>query len=312
MNLSTALEGFFITRTAEGYATGTLTSYRWSLTLLSKWLNNPELENISHQDLLNFFAYLHTDYHTRLSGSSIENIWKAIRSFYNWAAPELNLTRPDNNLPRPRYTSPQVQPFTQEEIAALLKACDRTAPANTERRSHFTMKRPTAKRDRAMILLLLDTGLRVSEVARLTIADINLESGEINVKPFGSGRKTKGRLVYIGKTTRSALWKYLATRDSHPSAPLFLTEQNDGPLNRDSIRLLINRLAINAGVQHAHPHKFRHTFAIMFLRNGGDVFTLQRLLGHSTLEMVRHYLALADSDSQAAHQRASPADRWKL
>lgn len=311
MNLSTALEGFFITRTAEGYSPGTLMAYSWSLKLLTRFLNDPPVETIKHQDLLNFFAWIQTDYKP-LSGSSIENIWKAVRSFYNWASVELGIERPDNNLPRPRYTSPQIQPFTAEEIQALLKACERTTPADTERRSKFTMRRPTAKRDKALILLLLDTGLRVSEAARLTIQDVNMTTGEINIKPWGSGRKTKGRTVFIGKTTRSALWRYLTTRDSHPSAPLFLTELGDGPLNRDSIRLLITRLSKHAGVNHAHPHRFRHTFAIQFLRNGGDVFSLQRLLGHSTLEMVKNYLALADSDSQAAHQRASPADRWKL
>jgi integrase/recombinase XerD len=75
---------------------------------------------------------------------------------------------------------------------------------------------------------------------------------------------------------------------------------------------LIRRLGDRAGVNHAHPHRFRHTFAINFLRNGGNAFVLQMLLGHSTMEMVKRYLALAQADAQATHRRASPVANWRL
>ncbi len=80
-------------------------------------------------------------------------------------------------------------------------------------------------------------------------------------------------------------------------------------MDRNSIRLVLHRLRQRAGVRRVCPHKLRHTFAMQSLRDGGDALSLQRLLGHSTLEMVRHYLGLADSDTANAQWRASPVDR---
>jgi integrase/recombinase XerD len=102
------------------------------------------------------------------------------------------------------------------------------------------------------------------------------------------------------------------TRDNKEveSAPLFAA--NDRPFKCDTLRLLIGRIGSRAGVRKCHPHQFRHTFAITYLRSGGDLFTLQAMLGHSTLEMVQHYSRLAQVDIEQAHRRASPADNWHL
>ena len=83
-------------------------------------------------------------------------------------------------------------------------------------------------------------------------------------------------------------------------------------MNNTSLRLLLTRLGDKVGVPHCHPHRFRHTFAIEFLRAGGDVFSLQRLLGHSTLDMVKNYVAIAQVDVRNAHRKASPVAHWRL
>ena len=83
-------------------------------------------------------------------------------------------------------------------------------------------------------------------------------------------------------------------------------------MGENTIRHLLRNLGERANVKDVHPHRFRHTFSIEFLRNGGDVYSLQRLLGHSTLPMCLRYLALAQADIEKAHRRASPADNWRL
>jgi integrase/recombinase XerD len=84
------------------------------------------------------------------------------------------------------------------------------------------------------------------------------------------------------------------------------------PFNPASLRHLIKRIAERAGVRDAYPHKFRHTFAIAYLRAGGEVFTLQMLLGHGSLDKLRHYAQIAQVDVEQAHRKASPVDNWRL
>jgi len=112
---------------------------------------------------------------------------------------------------------------------------------------------------------------------------------------------------------RKAVWRYLANREDgeDPKASLFISA-DDRPFTKDSLRILITRLGNRAGDKKTYPHKFRHTFAITYLRSGGDVFTLQSLLGHGSLDMVRHYARIAEVDVEPAHRKASPADNWRL
>jgi integrase/recombinase XerD len=124
------------------------------------------------------------------------------------------------------------------------------------------------------------------------------------VAPFSTGKKTRPRMVLLGSTARRAVWLYVARlKDSDPSDRLF-------QMTPTSARLVLGRLGERAKVDNVHPHRFRHSFAIWYLRNGGDVFTLQRLLGHSTLDMVNYYLDIERTDISLAHRKASAIDRW--
>lgn len=319
MLISKAIEGFVLSITADGYSPRTVGIYTWALERLKQFLGDVEVESIKSNDLQRWFAHLQTTYQPKrvggntapLAQGSLLNAWTSMRSFYNWCARELKTERPDHAVKKPIVPIVEVQPFSEDEVERMVRACERSAKAKTTRRNTYTMKRATAARDTALIMLMLDTGLRASEVCRLRVENISLPTGEVTIVPHRTGRKAKSRHVYIGKITQRALWRYFAQRQAQPNEYAF-TNRNFRPMERYTLRTLLYRIAQRAKVENCHPHRFRHTFAIQFLRNGGNVFELQRLLGHSSLEMVRRYVALADSDAASAHRRASPVDRWQL
>jgi integrase/recombinase XerD len=320
MKLSEALEGFLLSRRAGGFSLSTIALDRYVLHQVIAFLEDPEVKSITLKDLNRYFVYLQDDYvpkrkngsEARLSGGTLQNHWKSIRAFFTWAVTDLRLKkRPDELLRLPDNNPKEIHPLNQVEVKALLKEAEITREANPGNRNSFRMRRRTADRDLALLLVLLDCGIRSGEAGRCLVEDYDPKSGELQIRPFGnSRRKTKSRTVYLGKAAQRALWRYLATRkDLQPDDPLFLSSTNR-PMDSNSIRLLLVDLGDKAGIKNVHPHRFRHSFAIEFLRNGGDVFSLQRLLGHTSLEMVQRYLELSSADAQAAHRRASPADNW--
>ena len=137
--------------------------------------------------------------------------------------------------------------------------------------------------------------------------DVDLRTGTVNVRLSKMG---KGRAVPIGAHTARALQAYI-TRERKPAPgveALFLGARGE-PITPNAIRLLMKRLQASAGVnKRIHAHLLRHSFATSFLRNGGNVFALQKILGHATLTMSRYYAHLSDADAQRVHQLASPGD----
>jgi integrase/recombinase XerD len=108
------------------------------------------------------------------------------------------------------------------------------------------------------------------------------------------------------------IWRYLATRkDYEQQDPLFISKLNR-PLTRTKLSEMFRSIGKRAKVDNVHPHRLRHTFAIQYLRNGGNVYTLQDMLGHSSLDTVRIYLKIAQVDIDLVHRKASPVDGWRL
>lgn len=323
MSLNKAIVGFVNHKLAEGLTDRSVSSYE---RILTKWVihtGDIDITKVACRDIRSYLAWLRTDYQPRrfngqthpLSPKTIRNIWVTLASFFKWATMEFTIPNPMDGIPAPRFQQAPVKAFTKAEVELILKACAYTREADTTFRRSYTYHRPTARRDRAIILTLLDTGLRAMELCLLKTGDVDLKKGKIEVKHGvrGGAKGGKGRIVFLGKTARRAVWRYLASREDgdDPQAPLFLG-RSDRIMTPSSLRQLMKNLAEKAGVDDAYPHKFRHTFAITYLRSGGDIFTLQALLGHSSLDIVRHYARIAEIDIEQAHRKASPADNWRL
>ena len=245
-----------------------------------------------------------------LAEKTVANAWIALSSFWTWAEHELSIHHAiRGRVARPKFRRPAVQPYTAEEVSALLNACAAGRVWSTRRGGTVRSARPNALRERAIIVTLVDTGLRAQELCDLEIADYNDKTGALLVR---HGKNDKQRLVYCGVTARKLIWKYLVTRPSaKPHDPLFATHNNTH-ISSDNLLNSIQRIADVAGVRGATIHRFRHTFGITFLRNGGSVLALQALLGHERMETVRIYAKLAEVDLQQAQRSASPADNWRL
>lgn len=316
--LSSAIKTFLIARTADSYSPSTVAQYEWGLARLLRHSGDMDVSSLTTDHIRSFLAYLQTDYvPSRTSGSvaplrsaSLFAAWKAVRAFYKWAGPEFGIPNPSARIPAPKHAEPTIILPKRDEISALLRACESTRLADTESRRAFVMRRPTAARDKAIVLTLIDTGVRVSELCRLSISECDLKIGEIVIRPIGSGIKSRSRAIPLGAASRKAIAVYLAHFPAENKDPLFRLDDGKG-MNRHNVRQMLAEASERAGIRHIHPHLLRHLYGVQFLRNGGSPYDLMRLMGHTSMEQTRKYIQLAEIDNGMARS-ASVADNWRL
>ena len=273
------------------------------------YLGQREAEVCGTRELRAFFAYLSTEHGEDEGGrwgtgwkgkakpATVSTYFRYLRAFFQFLLDEgvLDLS-PMATLKPPIVRSDQVQPFTPDQVTALLEAA---------RRSRYPL------RDTALVLFLFDTGCRSSEVCDLRMKDVDLRGRRCTIH----GKGNKSRAVYFGAETYKALYNYIRQKGREEDDFLFLSERSStgGGFTRWGLLQNIERLGEAAHIEacRCSPHTFRHTFAIEFLRAGGDTFTLQKILGHTTLSMTNQYVSLAQADIERQHRRFSPADARK-
>lgn len=289
-------QSFLLDRQAKRCTSKTLTHYTYTLGTFVRWLQAQRVSSPEEITSNHIRAYL-VDLQVRgLRDTTQHAHARGIKTWLRWLVNEGEMDEsPMRRVSMPRLEKRIQPPFSPEDIKALLAAC------NT--------KTPKDLRTTAMILALLDSGLRASEFVGLAVSSVDMRSGLVTV--MGKGHKQ--RTVRFGTKTRQAILRYLARRQAATQASaLWVAYQpggeERGQLTLRGLQMVFRRLGREAGVMPCHPHRFRRTFALWCLRDGMDLHSLRLLMGHSSLAVLQRYLALAGEDIERAHKLHSPVD----
>lgn len=276
----------------RGLSAFTVEFYRAQLHIFTTYCNGEsvtEVLDVTPDMLRGFMLALETQ--GRNAGGR-HAAFRAVRAFMRWyegeAEPEA-WTNPIRKVKPPKVNHDPIKGVPIEDIQAMLETCG----------NNFT-----GVRDRALLLCLLDTGARVREFIALNVEDVDFVSGAVDIR---KGKGGKSRTVFMGKRSRKALRAYVRVRGDNDPA-LWVTKNGGTRLAVNSLRAVLVRRAKLAAVPFASAHDFRRSFALALLRARVDVFSIQKLMGHAGLDVLRLYLAQNDEDARDAHERGSPVD----
>jgi len=282
-NFSEPYLDFILSREAMMCTPRTISWYQFTLGKIIGWLEDNNVQSPGMIKGRHVRGLLGQMAEKGYADTYIHSYARVLKTFLRFMLQEEYITE-SIKIHMPKVADKRLPVFNAVQIKQMLRAC-------------------MDKRERAFIHLMVDSGLRLSEVIALNWGDVDISNGIVNVL---RGKGKKARIVVVGISTRRALLKYRGEVNGQESRPLIQT-QSGGRFTPAGLRSWLLRLSKRAKI-HITPHALRRTFATLSLRAGMDVFQLQALLGHSTLEMTRHYVRLLDEDLVMAHQKHGPID----
>ncbi len=289
-----AAELFSVYCKSKGLAPRTLETYLSALGGLHGFLSQAAGDQ-SLPQTAQLRAYIAHMLDKGLSRQTIRVRMRSVRCFCNFLEREgLVPSSPMRGVEIPKVPNEYPAVLSAEQARRLLRAC--------KTKSWYGV------RDYALVATFLDAGLRVGEAVRLDVDDVNLQDLLIQVR---RGKGNKDRLVFVGRVLFHALRRWVEARGVTTSdRAFFVTRQGDRMSIRDAERV-VDKAAARAGLEgiRLSPHVLRHTFATLYVQNGGDPFSLQRILGHSDIKTTMIYVNLAGVGLREAHAKASPVDR---
>lgn len=286
------IEAFLVDRKAANVSPGTLRTYRAKLALWVKFCDSQLVNRVGQITPDTIRRYLLWLGETHNQGG-VHGCYRVLKTFLLWYWGE---TDQEGNCPiakvkAPRLRNEPLEPADLKDVEQLIKTCDSDPPG---------------LRDKAMLLVLLDTGARASELCSLDLDDVDLQAGSLMIRQAKGG---KYRSAFLSRTTRRAVRAYVKARtDNHPA--LWLTRRGER-LTYWGLRQVVERRAVEAGIKRVTLHSFRRAFAITMLRGGVDIYSLQELMGHADLQVLRRYLKQTGDDLRTAHAKGSPVERMR-
>lgn len=333
ISISQVMTGHIKHCQAQAFSPNTIADYKNTFRHFLNYLSNPDIamHKISVVAIEGFLQHMDSqpinacrgvtashasaDNRQRRKPKTIKNYHIALSSLWSYATKRKfaseNIMK---HVPPPRVPETPIEPLTAAEVAALFHVCSESRPWRT--RPLTTNYRSTASRDKAILAIFVETGLRRQELCDVRVDDVELvrRGGTVTVRE-GKGRKK--RVVPFGAQCGSLIHDWLVVRgEAEPDDPLFINMTGPAKgkaMSSDVVGRLVKRLGKKAGIQrNVGPHLLRTTAACMLAANGITAIELQRIMGHSSIETTLRYIRAAQIDVAEAMRRASPLNNLRL
>jgi integrase/recombinase XerC/integrase/recombinase XerD len=288
MTLQSAIDEFLIDQQVRGNTPRTVQGYRQRLGIFLNFTGDIFVDEISLPLCKRYYLYLTQK---NVTSITVQTYIRGLRAFLTWCYNEEYI---EENIPT-RFKLPKAQRktidvLTDDEVRRLF-AC-------------FNLRTMTGARNYAICALMLDSGLRLNEVVTLEAGAVHVAEGYAIV----NGKGNKQRMVPLGLNAKRALIRYMGrVPPREPKTNLFVKDQLL-PLKQSTVIQLFRKLKKKANIPRLHPHLLRHSFATRYLEHGGDIYSLQQILGHTSLEMVKRYVHLLPSKTIGGFPQFSPLD----
>ena len=260
----------------EGKSPKTAKQYCYSIKNLFGFLGNKKYDEITSRDIMTWLAYYKVG---GKKSSTVSNYRNYASSFFGWLFRECMIEKnPCASIQSIKVPEEELKAFSSEEIDTIRSCC----------------KRPV---ERAMVEILLSSGLRVEELCNLKLEDIDINNLSINVR---CGKGGKDRTTYFTPVARKYLIKYLEA-NKHKSEYVF-TSRLDGCYTTHGIRHITTELTKRCNI-HIYPHRFRRTLATDLAEKGMPIQEIQKLLGHTSIDTTRRYVEVRKRKVEASYRQ---------
>ncbi|MBQ9913556.1 MAG: site-specific integrase [Clostridia bacterium] len=286
--LQEAMSNFLNYKKAQQVAARTMRDYEHYLSEFLKHSHNSLDEKILADDILSFFAAIPST-----SPARFNHPYQNLSSFFNWAIKQDIITKNPITTQgiKKKRDDGNIKPASIEDIKKMLDSFDKTTYAGL--------------RNYIITLVMLDTGIRTSELIRLKDNDFDFGAKQIIISKTIS-KTRRHRIVYLSNSTATALANFIKIKPSVWEDWLFPTREGE-QMRTEGLDLEFNRQCKKIGIKFT-PYQLRHTFATYFVANGGDIFTLQDLMGHSDIRMTRRYTEIDGTTKRKQHEAFSPVN----